>query len=120
MPDEYVHSVVPSDDELAEEWLRESDDPDIRFVGATKSRADGEWQLTATAMCFVRKEPLESDLRQAMASALGEVPGVSGVWEEDREIWHVDGNPNGGDLTRAAAQVIDAFGDRLREHYNSL
>ena len=54
-----------------------------------------------------REDPLESELRQQMATALRAVPGVDVVAEEDRELWYVTGAPSGEALIRAAAQVVD-------------
>jgi hypothetical protein len=54
-----------------------------------------------------REDPLESELRQQMATALGAVPSVDVVAEEDRELWYVTGAPSGEALIRAAAQVVD-------------
>lgn len=107
------------DEELDEEWIRETDEPGVRNVGANKF-PDYGWQVSIWAAEFVREDPLESTMRERLAARLVTVPGVTNVWEEDREIWHVDGSPNGEDLTRAAAEVIDDLADQIRSHIGGL
>lgn len=103
------------DEEVEEEWIRETDEPDVRNVGATRW-PDGEWQVSIWAAEFVREEPLESRMRQRIADSLRAVSGVTDVSEEDREMWHVSGNPTGADLTGAAAAAIDSLADEIRAH----
>lgn len=56
----------------------------------------------------------EADLRRGIISALRAIPEVTNVYEEDREVWGVDGNPSGDELVAAAADVVDQFADRIR------
>jgi hypothetical protein len=65
---------------------------------------------------FLREDPLERELREAMAAALQGVPGTTDVEEEDREIWHVEGEPSGAALVRAAAVVVDGLAARAKAH----
>ena len=103
-------------------WQRLTDEPDIRAVEVIRSTTDGpwQWQVVVAVMEFLREDPLEAELREAMASALRAVPGVVRVSEEDREVWIVDGSPSGEKLTHAAARVVDDFAERTRDHYKQL
>ncbi len=76
------------DEELEEEWIRETDEPEVRNVGAAKA-SDHEWQVDIWAAEFVREEPLESTMRTRVVERLRSVPGVTDVAEEDREVWVV-------------------------------
>jgi hypothetical protein len=107
------------DEELDEEWIRETDEPEVRNVGANKSPEDG-WQVSIWAAEFVREEPLESRMRTTVTEHLRSVAGVTGVWEEDREEWHVEGSPNGDELVRAAAAAVESLAVEIREHVSRL
>jgi hypothetical protein len=102
------------DPSLTEEWLRETDEPEIRAVSASKSD-DGDWQVSIWAQEFFRAGSLGVELRQRMASALRAVAGVTSAEEQDNETWYVTGTPSGEALTRAAASVVDDMADRLRD-----
>jgi len=105
-----------------ERWQRLTDEPDIRGIEVIRSMTRGPWQWSVIVgvMEFIREDPLEAEIRQAMAAELRAARGVARVSEEDREIWVVDGSPSGEELTRAAAKVVDRFAERTREHYESL
>jgi hypothetical protein len=121
MPADHIYQV-PEDErdaELQEEWVRETDDQDVRGVGAWKPY-DDDWRVVLSVAEFLREEPLESEMRRSMRSALTQVQGVREVIEEDREQWIAVGSPNGIDLVRAAAYVVDALADRARAHIDSL
>jgi hypothetical protein len=120
MTSEFQHK--PPDGSGVERWQRLTDDPDIRGVEVTRSQTAGSWQwsLTVAVMEFIREDPLESEIRRAMAAELRAVPGVARVHEEDREVWVVDGSPSGEKLIQAAAKVVDRFAERAREHYDNL
>lgn len=107
------------DEELEEEWIRETDEPDIRGVGANKPR-DDDWRVQVNVAEFLREEPLESDLRRALDAALRSVEGVTDVIEEDREQWAVIGSPTGEGLLKAVALVVDNLADRARLYVDSL
>jgi hypothetical protein len=53
-------------------------------------------------------------MRRAVLESLQAVPGVTGVSEEDREVWQVEGVPNGAELVRAAAAIVDSLADEIR------
>jgi len=77
------------DEECAEGWRRLSSEPDARGVEAIRRGFGADawpWQLTVWAMEFVRKDPLEGGLRRAIDAALRQVPGVTDVAQEDREV----------------------------------
>lgn len=101
-----------------ERWHRPTDDPGIGEVEVIRSMANGPWQWTVvvSVMELIREDPLETDIRQAMIAELRAVPGVVRASEDDREVWIVDGSPSGEMLTQAAANVIDRFAQRCREH----
>ena len=103
-------------------WQRLTDEPDIRAVEVIRLNTDGpwQWQVVVSVMEFIREDPLEAELREAMAAALRAVPGVARVHEEDREVWVVDGSPSGEKLTHAAARVVDDFAARTRDYYEQL
>lgn len=109
-----VQRVEPEDPEIAEEWLRETDEPEIRGVGASYSD-EGGWIVDVWVQEFFRQGPVGTELRQRVRDALRGVDGVIGVEEHDRESWAVSGAPSGEALTRAAARVVDDMADHLRE-----
>jgi hypothetical protein len=109
-----VRRIVPEDSEVAEEWLRETDEPDLRAVSACKIDRIGGWQVSVWVMEFIRSDPLESELRQRITEALQGVSGVISAEEQDREVWFVTGAPSGGSLVEAAAHVVDELADQAR------
>ncbi|MEV3921370.1 hypothetical protein [Actinomadura coerulea] len=110
-----VQQVQPLDSGIAEEWIRKTDDPDLRAVSASKLRAAPLWNVSVWVMEFVRTDPLESELRRRIADALSAVDGVTSVEEEDREVWTVTGTPTGKALVEAAALVVDHLAPQTRE-----
>jgi hypothetical protein len=65
---------------------------------------------------FVREDPLERELRAAIHGALTAVKGVTRVEEEDRVTWVVAGQPDGGALTKSAADAVDRLQHKLRNY----
>lgn len=123
MPNEDAPKKIPvQDDELTEEWVRRTEEPDVRGIGATKWREPGPWpwQVTIWAAEHVREDPLEREMRDAIDAALRAVPGVEDVEEEDREVWVVAGDPAGEALVQAAAEAIDRLQAKIREYIRSL
>jgi len=114
MSDE-VQRIVPEDEEISEEWLRETDEPGIRNVGAFTGPEVGGWVVSIWAQEFFRQDSLGVELRQRMETALRAVAGVTDVYEHDNEQWDVAGAPSGEALTRAAASVVDELADRMRK-----
>ena len=123
MRDEIRRVPAAELDEASDEgWERSVDDQDLRGVSAYRITL-GEpvyWSVGVAVAEFLREDPLESELRQQMAAALGAVPGVDFVAEEDRELWYVTGDPSGESLIRAAAQVVDHLADRARAYLDGL
>lgn len=74
------------------------------------------WSVRVAVAALLRADPLEGELRQQMAAALGAVEGAGRVWEDDREVWGVTGGPSGEDLVRAAARVVDHLAAGARAH----
>jgi hypothetical protein len=120
-----IRRIQPEDREILEEWLRETDEPEVRAVGACRVAnwqqevigwpGDGDgWTIDVWAMEFVRSDPLETELRQRIANALRGVSGVTHVAEHDRESWFLTGTTSGETLISAAAQVIDELADQIR------
>jgi hypothetical protein len=112
VPGEVV-SVTPLDDAVAEEWVRETDEPDLRGVTAVRfqGRDRWQWQLTASIALLTLDEPQATELHEQIGSALRDVAGVVDVAQEDRETWVVSGTPSGEALVQAAALVVDAVAD---------
>lgn len=119
MTDEFWRRPAAELDEGCEEsWERLTDEPDIRWVGAGKITV-GEfpyWSVTVAVAEFLLDDPLEGELRQQMAAALGAVDGAESVWEDDREVWGVTGTVSGEALVRAAAGVVDHLAARARAY----
>lgn len=101
-----------------EEWVYAPDD-DVRTVDVVKTD-DDVTQVIVGAAEFVREEPLESRLRAAVLGAILAVDGVDGAYEEDREVWTVDGDPSGDGLVRAVAAAVDEMYDDLAAHVDGL
>ena len=100
-----------------EEWVYAPGD-DTRMVGVLHLD-DDHWQVDVAAAEFVRAEPLESRMRQAVIDALTGVPGVEEAYEEDRECWTVIGSPSGEALVRAVAATTDALADDVQAHLDN-
>ena len=113
--------VEPRDEEIAEEWIRNTDD-EVRCVGAHRFRDGGDWpwRVVLEAAQLVREDPLERELRGAVRAALEAVKGVTRVEEEDREVWAIAGCPDGEALVRAAAAAVDGMEAQLRAYVERL
>lgn len=109
-----IQQVQPQDPEIQEEWLRETDDPEICDMGACRVDEIGGWLVFVCVMEYVRTDPLESGLRERIAAALRGVAGVTSVGEHDREQWFVTGVPTGEALIEAVARVVDDLAERAR------
>jgi hypothetical protein len=120
--DELPRQVAPPGSSREEHWLRRTREPDVRRVEVLKRRGETEWAWSVhiSAAEFVREEPLEGELRRAVAVALRSVPGVAKIAHEDREKWIVSGTPNGEALAKAVAAAIDGLADKIRAHIKSL
>jgi hypothetical protein len=102
-----VQQLPAAEVDVDEVWSRQTDEPDVRGVEAARWDEIGGWQVAVNVQEFFRDDPLGVELRQRMADALRAV--------EDNETWFVTGTPSGEMLARAAAEVVDSMGDRLRE-----
>jgi hypothetical protein len=111
-----VRQVQPDDPEVAEEWQRETNEPELRAVAACRVDEMGGWLVSVSVMEFVRSEPLESELRHSIGNALRGVNGAVRVEEDDHEQWFVAGTPSGRALVEAAALVVDEMANQTRAY----
>ena len=121
-----IRQVEPDDAEILQEWVRETDEDEVRGVGAYQvanwhddlrgwpADRDG-WMVSVDAMEFVRSEPLQSELRQRIMAALRAVKGVTDVDEHDREEWILTGVTTGEALIQAVAEILDDLASRIRD-----
>jgi|SRR5215475_7205994 len=114
-----VQRIQPADVEIAEEWLRETDEPDLRAVGACRIDRIGGWQVSVWVMEFIRSDPLESEFCQRITNALQGVSGVTSAEQQDQEMWFVTGSPSGESLVEAVAHVVDGLADQARAYIAS-
>ncbi len=96
---------VQQEGQSAEKWRRTG--PHHHMLGVSASQSGMDWHIWVNAAESVREEPLESQLREAVATAIAAVDGVDGVEEEDREVWLVWGNVSGAHLVEAVADALD-------------
>jgi hypothetical protein len=115
-----IRQVQPDDDEIQEEWLRETDEPDIGTVSAARVDEIGGWLVAIWTMEMVRSDPLEVEIRQRVTSALRGVRRVTSADEHDNEQWFVTGNTSGPALLEAAAQVVDDLADQIRAYISRI
>ena len=111
-----IRQIQPQDPEIAEEWLRETDEPSVRAVDVWRVDAIGGWQIRVWVMEYISEDPLESELRQRIETALRNVTGVKSADEHDRETWFVTGAPSGKALVEAVARVVDDLAERTRAY----
>ncbi len=113
--------VRESPEDGVEEWFFRDQRDYWGNVGVARfDDAPDEWLVTVDAMEFVREDPLEAELRAAIASALASVPGAGDVSESDTEVWLVMGEPSGEQLALAADAVVDRFADQIAAYIDSL
>jgi len=120
---EEIRQVAVDDDdgEPFERWERSSAESNIRGVYVQRVGYPGwQWLVTVAALEYVRAEPLESRLRDALVTAAWQVPGVTGVAGEDRETLLIAGTASGQAVTRALSGVLDDMADEVRTHHNTL
>ncbi len=106
-------------------WARWTDQPEVRGVEVSRAVDPGDgdadtWLVVIPAAEFVRDSPLGMELWPTLEGALREVDSVSSVIREDTEVWVVEGGHGAAQLGTVAAQVIDAYSDRIRAHIEAL
>ncbi len=101
------------------EWVSKTNEPDILGVGASRERGDRYWAVSVNVAEFIREDPLESEFRKLVSSALSRVKGVVSVEEEDREVWLVKGDANGSELVRATVKALQTISPKLRAYMKS-
>jgi hypothetical protein len=111
-----IRQLQPQDPEIQEEWLRQTDEPGVRAVSVCRVDEIGGWQVRVWVLEYVSEDPLESELRERITTALRDVTGVRSAGEQDRETWFVAGAPSGMALVEAAARVVDDFAGRTRAY----
>jgi hypothetical protein len=109
-----VEQISPQDTDVDEVWSRQTDEPDVRGVEASRIDEIGGWVVDISVQEFFRQDQLGIELRQRAAAALRSVGGVASVGEADNESWFVTGTPSGKALAAAAATVVDDLAGRLR------
>lgn len=115
-----TQQIQPEDDEIREEWVRVTES-DVLSVDVTLTSDERcPWQVAVPVMEFLRVEPLESELVEAVTAALAAVPGVAAAHREGREVWIVAGDSDGPSLVRAAGAVLDRFASRARAELDRL
>jgi hypothetical protein len=115
---------VQVDDGAVECWERETGDQARRVAAEHIDLAPGPnapaevrgWNVHVAVMEFIRKEPLEGELRSRIAAALRSVEGVETADEMDTEVWWVTGTPAGPALVQAVAEVLDDLADQTRAY----
>lgn len=121
MEDIRIERIKPKDEGIFEEWIRITEENDILGVCATRvPNADWPWRVSIYAAEFVRSEPLESELFDAITDALIAVRGVTRAVQEDREVWAVQGNVAGDALVHACSVALNRLAQPLREAYAAL
>lgn len=98
-----------------------ADEKDILEVEANLVAAqDWPWSAFIHVAEFIRRNPLQTQLRSAITDALNGVPGVLKAVQEDREKWFERGQVGGAVLLRAAAAAVDHLAEATRAAYRSL
>ena len=82
-----VEQIEPTDHEITQEWVRLTDEPDVRGVGASYT-PEGGWVVDVFAQEFYREDPLGVELRQRIREALLAVKGVTDAYETPRAGCH--------------------------------
>lgn len=101
------------------EWVNRTNEPDILGVGASREKGDRSWAVSVNVAEFIREDPLESEFRNVVSSALSRVKGVTSVEEEDREVWLVKGDAKGAELVLAAVKALQTIYPKLKAYMKS-
>ncbi len=107
-----VESVVPADEEILEEWIRNLHKAHSQFHSVNAIRVDDQnfpWYVYFGAGEFIREEPFVNDLNESIVKALLNVERVTQAFHEDTEKYVISGNPSGEDLVRQVSEAIDQF-----------
>ena len=110
------------DEETSQVWTRGAEWDETTAVDALRLRGEKEWpwQVVIPVAEFIREQPLETELWEAVTSALRGVRGVREAAQEDREVWVVSGRARGRSLVAAVGNALDRLEPRLRQHVDSL
>ncbi len=101
-------------------WFHRTEEGDILGVSASQEIGDEYWYVFVSFAEFVREEPLESKFRKLIAKSLSEVNGVSSVEEEDREVWLVEGDPDGKELVTVCVEALKSIYPELKTFMKEL
>ena len=113
MPRPYNEQTEP-DDETSQFWTIDVED-EAQHVTAARyvDQPQWPWAVNVPVLEFIRDEPLESDLTEALIRALKKVWWVRKVEHEDRETFIIAGRPSGRALVNAVSKVLDEFSARI-------
>jgi len=114
-----VQQVQPLDSAIHEEWLRVTKEQDLLGVGASKLDTS-TWQVFINVAEFIRTEPLQSELFDAVTDALVQTDGVETAFQEDREVWIVKGEVSGESLIQSCAAALSRLEPKIRKTFESL
>ena len=110
-----IERLETQDEEVLEEWTRVTDEEPILGVIAARYADDPKmWEVAVSAAEYIRAEPLQSELHEAITRALTGTPGVKKAVQEDRELWVVRGEVSGEALVRACSAALDRLADAMR------
>ena len=90
-------------------WAEKTSDSGACLLGRSRSRPWSSFARNHLRVAFVRP----------LLTALGAVPAVTAVTEEDTEVYLVAGAPDGYAITKAATQAIDGLASEIIDHYDS-
>lgn len=109
-------------EDISHAWTRSLDLDELTAVDALQLRGEREWpwQVIVPVAEFIRADPLQSELFNAITGALQKVRGVRTAVHDDREVWVISGRTRGKALVAAVGAVLDQFEPRLSEELDSL
>lgn len=99
---------VESEEDCLESWQRITSDGEEDIKGVLASKEDEfSWRVTIYVAEFIRDESVQSSFFEGITEALSGLPNVEEAFQEDREIWLVEGSVSGKDLVQTCSQVIE-------------
>jgi hypothetical protein len=114
-----VQQIQPFDSSIQEEWIRVTEEQDLLGVGASKFDSN-TWRVFVNVAEFIREEPLQSDLFERITEALAKTDGVETAYQEDREVWIVQGDVTGESLIQSCAVALNELEPNIRAAIDAL